>query len=101
MQPLHQEDLKAIKLACDAGASAESPLLAMASRIALSHHERWDGKGYPRGLAGENIPIEGRITNVADVFDALTSARPYKDAFSPSKALGGRGSQAHRIPDHR
>lgn len=97
VQPLHEEDLQAIRIACDAGVSAESPLLAMASRIALSHHERWDGKGYPRGLAGKDIPIEGRITSVADVFDALTSARPYKDAFTPSKSLQimeeGRGTQ--------
>jgi putative two-component system response regulator len=60
---------------------ASSPLLAMASRIALSHHEWWDGSGYPRGLAGEEIPLEGRITAVADVFDALSSKRCYKDAF--------------------
>jgi putative two-component system response regulator len=69
----------------------------MASRIALSHHERWDGHGYPSGLAGEAIPIEGRITSVADVFDALTSERPYKVAFTPAKALEimeeGRGTQ--------
>ncbi len=60
---------------------AASPLLAMASRIALSHHEWWNGAGYPRGLAGEEIPLEGRITAVADVFDALSSKRCYKDAF--------------------
>ena len=60
---------------------AASPLLAMASRIALSHHEWWNGSGYPRGLAGEEIPLEGRITAVADVFDALSSKRCYKEAF--------------------
>ena len=61
--------------------NSQSPLLRMASRIALTHHERWDGKGYPLSLSGENIPLEGRITAVADVFDALSSKRPYKPAF--------------------
>ena len=58
-----------------------SPLLTMAARIALTHHERWDGTGYPLGLAAEDIPLEGRITAVADVFDALSSRRPYKPAY--------------------
>lgn len=59
-----------------------SPWLRLAEEIALSHHERWDGQGYPKGLTGENIPIEGRIVAVADVFDALTHERPYKKAWS-------------------
>ena len=58
-----------------------SPTLRMATRIAMTHHEKWDGTGYPRGLAGERIPLEGRITAVADVFDALSNDRPYKPAF--------------------
>ncbi len=55
-----------------------SPVMSMACRIALTHHEWWNGAGYPLGLAGEDIPVEGRITAVADVFDALSSKRPYK-----------------------
>ena len=63
-----------------------SPVLELASEIALSHHERWDGSGYPRGLVGESIPLTGRIVAVADVFDALTHDRPYKRAWSVSRA---------------
>lgn len=64
-----------------------SSLLKMAAEIALTHHERWDGTGYPLGLAGEEIPLSGRIVAVADVFDALTSKRPYKPAFSNEKSF--------------
>lgn len=60
---------------------ASSDLVRMACRIAGTHHERWDGNGYPKGLAGEQIPIEGRIICVADVFDALCSERPYKPSW--------------------
>ena len=63
----------------------------------MSHHERWDGTGYPNGLAGEAIPIEGRITAVADVFDALSSRRAYKDAMPLDQCFDmieqGRGTR--------
>lgn len=78
-------------------ATCSSPLMRMAATIAFTHHERWDGTGYPSGLKQREIPIEGRITTVADVFDALTSTRPYKPAFSVDHSLEiinqGRGSQ--------
>jgi putative two-component system response regulator len=73
-----------------------SPLITMASKIALTHHEKWDGSGYPLGLAGEDIPLGGRITAVADVFDALSSRRPYKPPLPMNRCFEimqeGRGS---------
>ncbi len=68
-------------------ANSGFPLLDLARTIALTHHEKWNGDGYPAGLAGEAIPISGRIVAVADVFDALTSARPYKRAWSTEEAV--------------
>lgn len=62
-------------------------LLELAAAIALSHHERFDGRGYPQGLSGEEIPLPARICAVADVFDALTSDRPYRPAFDPEAAM--------------
>lgn len=66
---------------------SDQPLIQTAEKIALTHHEKWDGSGYPHGLKGEEIPVAGRITAIADVFDALTSKRPYKEAFSLQKSL--------------
>lgn len=78
-------------------ANSTSEWLEASRIIALTHHERWDGKGYPQGLEGEQIPLFGRITAVADVFDALTSARPYKPAWSVTRAVAmiqeGSGTQ--------
>jgi response regulator RpfG family c-di-GMP phosphodiesterase len=78
-----------------------SPVLQMAAEIALSHHEKFDGTGYPHGKAGAAIPLTGRIVAVADVFDALTSVRPYKPAWEVERALDllreGRGT--HFDPD--
>jgi len=65
----------------------ESPLFRLAAEIALYHHEKWDGSGYPRGLSGENIPQSARIVAIADVFDALTTKRPYKDPWPFDEAL--------------
>ncbi|MEW5771325.1 MAG: HD domain-containing phosphohydrolase [Pseudomonadota bacterium] len=65
----------------------DSDLMRMAREIALTHHEKWDGSGYPNGLAGEAIPQAGRIAALADVFDALTSVRPYKKAWSVEDAV--------------
>ena len=85
IEPMAAAEAEAMRRHTAAGQSilsaSKSPLIMMASRIALTHHERWDGNGYPLGLAAYDIPLEGRITAVADVFDALASKRPYKPAF--------------------
>jgi CHASE2 domain-containing sensor protein len=68
-------------------AGSRAPVMRMAEEIALTHHERWDGAGYPNGLAGEEIPLAGRICAVCDVFDALCSRRPYKEPWPLQDAL--------------
>jgi putative two-component system response regulator len=99
IQPMSDDEWKTLRHHTHMGAEIlglpSSPIMRLAATIASSHHEKWDGSGYPLGLAGEAIPLEGRITAVADVFDALSSERPYKQAFGLEKCLGileeGRG----------
>lgn len=75
-------------------ANSSSPLLQLAHKLAIEHHEKWDGSGYPYGLKGEQISVEGRIVAIADVFDALTSKRPYKEAWGVEEALEHMQAQA-------
>lgn len=110
--PLTPEEWGVMRRHCEYGrdaiAMAENELagegdsfLRFAKEIAFSHHERWDGGGYPMGLAGEDIPISARLMAVADVYDALISKRVYKEAFSHERAAGiiARGRGNHFDPD--
>lgn len=89
--PLSADEWAVMKTHAEIGAQIigehRNPMLAMARRIALSHHEKWDGSGYPYGLVGDDIPFEARIVAVCDVLDALTSRRPYKEAWPAERAL--------------
>lgn len=74
-------------IGCEIIGEHDDKLLSTAREVALSHHEKWDGSGYPQGLKGNDIPLSGRIIAVADVFDALTTKRPYKEAWPVEKAV--------------
>jgi CHASE2 domain-containing sensor protein len=89
------------RIGADILSGSKVPLLQMAEQIALTHHEKWDGGGYPRGLAGEDIPLVGRICAICDVFDALTSNRPYKEAWPLDAALEEIRTQSGRHFDPR
>ncbi|HEX2783799.1 MAG TPA: HD domain-containing phosphohydrolase [Ilumatobacteraceae bacterium] len=99
--PLTDEEFNVMKTHTTIGATvfagSKSTLIQLAAEVAQSHHERWDGKGYPAGLKGEGIPLSGRIVAVADVYDALITAHRYKLAWSSSDAVNhvvaGRGTQ--------
>jgi putative two-component system response regulator len=101
IEPVSEKDWSILKTHTRIGESMlhvrSSPLLMLAARIAQTHHEHWNGKGYPLGLMGADIPLEGRIVAVADVFDALSSRRPYKEPFPRQKCFdilaAGRGAQ--------
>ena len=97
---LTDEEMEIMKTHCEEGVAiidniifrtekegGDEKFLNNARLIISSHHERWDGKGYPKGLAGENIPIQGRIMAIVDVYDALVSVRAYKKAFPPGEAV--------------
>ena len=103
--PLDAEEWEVMKAHTTTGAAilagSSSPLVRMAETIALTHHERWDGTGYPQGLAGEEIPLAGRICAICDAFDALVSTRSYKDPWPLDAVLDEIARQSGRHFDPR
>ena len=99
----NEEERRIMQEHCEIGArilqAPEASLIETARKIALHHHEKWDGSGYPRGLRSDVIPLEARITSICDVFDALLSSRPYKKAWPTGKVLRYIGSEAGRSFD--
>ena len=102
---LTEEEFEVMKTHVTIGAQIlsdpSSRLVELAHIVAISHHEKWDGSGYPYGLSGTDIPLEGRLAAITDVFDALTSTRPYKEAWSVEEAMDHIMSQSgkHFDPD--
>jgi CHASE2 domain-containing sensor protein len=103
--PLDPEEWAIMQTHAEIGASmlsgSSSPLVALGEEIARTHHERWDGSGYPAGLRGEEIPLSGRIVAICDVFDALRSRRPYKPAWSLDATIAELSRQRGRQFDPR
>ena len=103
--PLDDEEWAIMQTHAEIGASmlsgSSSPLVRLGEEIARTHHERWDGSGYPSGLRGEAIPLSGRIVAICDVFDALRSRRPYKPPWSLDDTIAELSRQRGRHFDPR
>jgi putative two-component system response regulator len=103
--PLDEEERSQVETHAEIGKQilqgSESPILRLAESIAWTHHEKVNGSGYPRGLVGDEIPVPGKIAAVADVYDALTRDRPYRQAMSSAEAasLMAEGREKHFDPD--